>query len=452
MRKLTPKLKISDWYNYVAYSIPDNTDYINNIPSFTKMNKPIIADRLYHGITYYANHTHFTYFKIEYADPISYNGYCTTEREVNEMDKNKIQIEDIILNSVGLKNKAKAYITKYGITKIKNYFGCELLTWSYTEIRQINSILKELDSKNTLHIIDPCEIKNITSVLKLRNDTFVYVNESMPSVDKDGGHLYLYFFGKKAYAYKNKIASAIKRDVGGSTRIYNLTTINRNDWKTTVKINDVRDFDTLYFDGDIDKDIKSHLDSWIDSESIYKERGLLFKTGILLYGEPGTGKSSIALAIASYLKCNIINIDLSNFSNFNIGEVVTAIDADKDRYVILLDEIDTLFKSRDDQDTTQEQKEAISKLLALLDSAQSPNNVVFVATTNYIDRLDKAVIREGRFDKQYCIKNISKQTAIKMCYSFGLTHDEINKLLRDKVGDINPAKLQVEIVDVIKRR
>ena len=451
MRKFTPKLKISDWWNYAACTIPDNADYSSNIPSSAKMDKPIIPDQLYHTITYYGNHTHFDYFKIEYADPISYNGYCKTEREANEMDKNKIQIEDIILNSAGLKNKAKMHIAKYGINKIKNYFGCELLTWAYAEIQQINGILKELDSKNVLHILDPSEIKNITSVLKLRNDTFVYINEAIPGTDR-GGTLYLYFFGKKAYAYKNKIVSAIKRDVGDFTRIYNLTTINRNDWKTTVKINDVRDFDTLYFDGDIDKDIKSHLDSWIDSESIYKERGLLFKTGILLYGEPGTGKSSIALAIASYLKCNIINIDLSNFSNFNIGEVVTAIDADKDRYVILLDEIDTLFKSRDDQDTTQEQKEAVSKLLALLDSAQSPNNVVFVATTNYIDRLDKAVIREGRFDKQYCIKNISKQTAIKMCYSFGLTHDEINKLLRDKVGDINPAKLQVEIVDAIKRR
>lgn len=448
MRKFTPKLKISDWWNYVACTIPDNTDYISNIPSSAKLPRPLLPKS-----QRYLKDTWWPQALIpERASPISYDGYCTTEREVNEMDnKNKIQIEDIILNSAGLKNKAKMHIAKYGIAKIKNHFGFELLTWAYAEIQQINGILKELDSKNILHILDPSEIINITSVLKLRNDTFVYINESIPGTDS-GGSLYLYFFGKKAYAYKNKIVSAIKRDVGYFTRIYNLTTINRNDWKTTVKINDVRDFDTLYFDGNIDKDIKSHLDSWIDSESIYKERGLLFKTGILLYGEPGTGKSSIALAIASYLKCNIINIDLSNFSNFNIGEVVTAIDADKDRYVILLDEIDTLFKSRDDQDTTQEQKEAVSKLLALLDSAQSPNNVVFVATTNYIDRLDKAVIREGRFDKQYCIKNISKQTAIKMCYSFGLTHDEINKLLKDKVGDINPAKLQVEIVDTLKRR
>lgn len=448
MRKFTPKLKISDWWNYVACTIPDNTDYIGNIPSSAKLHKPIIPKS-----QRYLKDTWWPQALIpERESPISYDGYCTTEREENEMDnKNKIQIEDIILNSAGFKNKAKMHIAKYGIAKIKNHFGFELLTWAYAEIQQINGILKELDSKNILHILDPSEIINITSVLKLRNDTFVYINESIPGTDS-GGSLYLYFFGKKAYAYKNKIVSAIKRDVGYFTRIYNLTTINRNDWKTTVKINDVRDFDTLYFDGNIDKDIKSHLDSWIDSESIYKERGLLFKTGILLYGEPGTGKSSIALAIASYLKCNIINIDLSNFSNFNIGEVVTAIDADKDRYVILLDEIDTLFKSRDDQDTTQEQKEAVSKLLALLDSAQSPNNVVFVATTNYIDRLDKAVIREGRFDKQYCIKNISKQTAIKMCYSFGLTHDEINKLLKDKVGDINPAKLQVEIVDTLKRR
>lgn len=383
-------------------------------------------------------------------------------KEDEEMSNTKL--EDLLTNGIGginsIKNKAISSLAKYGMLKLKNHFGCERFYYSPSCIYNSYEVLKKYDKKNVLHLTnDDKEVKNRMAILKLQKDTFVYVEEHAIGKDRADGdiyYLYLYFFGKKAFAYRNKFTSECDKiactDNRIKTRVYNISTIDRDSWKSTVKIINNRGFDTLYFNDNIEKDIKAHLDSWMKNESIYKERGLLFKTGILLYGEPGTGKSSIAMAIADYLNCDIINIDLSNFSNFNIGEIVNTINADENKYVVLLDEIDTLFKSREDQDITQEQKEAINKLLMLLDSVQSPNNVVFVATTNYIERIDKAVIREGRFDKQYCIKNISKNTAIKMCYSFNLTHDEINNLLENKAGDINPARLQAEIVEVIKDR
>ena len=214
-----------------------------------------------------------------------------------------------------------------------------------------------------------------------------------------------------------------------------------------------RDFSTLFFDNHIEEDIKKFLDNWIENESIYRNRGLLFKTGILLYGNPGTGKSSIANAIAAYLDCNIITIDMTNFANLDIAGISTTINADSSRYIILLDEIDVLFSNRDNN--SKDQNEAISKLLLLLDSVQSPDNVVFVATTNYVDRLDPALIRKGRFDKKIEIGNISYNTAVKMCRSFGIKDEgEVELLLAksktDKNNNFNPATLQSDILEVMK--
>ena len=111
MRKFTPKLKISDWWNYAACTIPDNADYGISIPSSAKLPSPLLPKS-----QRYLKDTWWPQGLIpERVPPISYNRYCKTEREANEMDKNKIQIEDIILNSAGLKNKAKMYIAKYGL-------------------------------------------------------------------------------------------------------------------------------------------------------------------------------------------------------------------------------------------------------------------------------------------------------------------------------------------------
>jgi SpoVK/Ycf46/Vps4 family AAA+-type ATPase len=191
------------------------------------------------------------------------------------------------------------------------------------------------------------------------------------------------------------------------------------------------------------------------NKDIFVERGLMFKTGILLYGSPGTGKSSLATAIASYLGCDMIIIDTSTFDKLKINEVTNSIDADDDMYVVLLDEVDTLFKSRDDKDITDDQKKVVDKLLAFLDSAQSPNNVVFVATTNYIDNLDKAVRRKGRFDKEFEILDISVETAKRMCQGFNLDKETTDEIITSRMakGDrINPADLQVEIISRMRAK
>ena len=371
-------------------------------------------------------------------------------------ENNNNMVEEIIESGIGirgLKNKAINKLIKAGYNKTLNHFGVSVYSDNYNDAYDMIKIIKELDKKDKIKIKDDNKyIINSTYLLKMRKDTFILISGS----SKNGlASLYIYFFGKKSQRYYKWFVSKLRANDNNTNYVYNISYSKEEPrgWKCIMSTSAKRDFSTLFFDNHIEEDIKKFLDNWIENESIYRNRGLLFKTGILLYGNPGTGKSSIANAIAAYLDCNIVTIDMTNFANLDIAGISTTINADSSRYIILLDEIDVLFSNRDNN--SKDQNEAISKLLLLLDSVQSPDNVVFVATTNYVDRLDPALIRKGRFDKKIEIGNISYNTAVKMCRSFGIKDEgEVELLLAksktDKNNNFNPATLQSDILEVMK--
>ena len=95
---------------------------------------------------------------------------------------------------------------------------------------------------------------------------------------------------------------------------------------------------------------------------------------------------------------------MNSFKTLNVSMLTQSINADDKQYVILLEDIDTIFNSLDrtSENIDKEEKEIINKMLQFLDSNSSPNNVIFIATTNHIEKLDAAIVREGRFDCKIC--------------------------------------------------
>lgn len=372
------------------------------------------------------------------------------------------EIENLILSGTGikgLKNLAITKLIKEVMEKTKSHFGFELIYT--TQLDSVNELISKMDKNFNKHSTDinrwNYKAINSTFILKLRKDTYLLVSGDCDFKSENiREKIYLYFFGKKAYQELNKFKNRLKNTENNknTTAVYNISVseYNKSDWICDGKYIKSRSFDTLYFDDEIDKKIKKFLDNWLLNEDVYKRRGLTFKTGILIHGNPGTGKSSIASAIADYLDCNIIDIDMSSFSTINLSSLVNTINRDNEKYVILLDEIDAIFKDRDD-DITENQNNKVIKLLSFLDSVNSPSDVVFVATTNYYDKLDKALIRKGRFDKQIELNGISKETARRMCEGFGLNESSIKYLLNSKSDDelINPSSLQFEILEQVKK-
>lgn len=374
--------------------------------------------------------------------------------------------ETMVTSSMGVRAvtnriKIKAIMKAYNF--VKNSFGFESYIYQGRTFRSIVDYFE--NTCNVSIMTDQQKLMfpeiSVTKFVKVDYNTFLFITweHSDNPLTKSSYMSYMYIFGKRSYKHYKYINENILNPSTDSsirhTNIYTVYASNNNEgWQGVRTISQSRPFSTLYFDNDIEEKIKAHIDTWMKNKDVYRERGITFKTGILLYGSPGTGKSSIALAVADYMNCNIIMVDSATFKDLNVNELTASINADDKMYVIVLDDIDVILTSREDDKATMEDKANISKLLGFLDSGNSPNNVIFIATTNHIELFDSAITRAGRFDKIFEITNISKDTAIRMCEGFGLSHEQAKELIAvegHNKSSINPADLQVKIIDKIKQ-
>lgn len=382
-------------------------------------------------------------------------------------------IEDAIMDSQGLtgiKNKAIREGTYMLLRNLKNKFGIDMTLFDSFSTNTATKWIQHYDKNFKNHIENPYNMQhkgkkqmrslfiNSKFIINLGNNSFLFVSGGWRD-DQDGGsYIYMYFFGKHALSWFKKLSNYInKQENIIGNRTYSIvagegSAGSENWWSCVGGFYKARPIESVYMNQDKRNAIIHHLNHWLKNADLYKERGILFKTGILLYGNAGTGKSSMATAIATYLNCGMIIIDTTTFHSLNISELTEAINADDKLYVILIDEIDSIFISRDEDTLTEKQNENTTKLLSFLDSPQSPTNVVFIATTNYRDRLDKALLRKGRFDLEIELNDIDKDCAMEMCRGFGLSSTSATSLLKEKYGNsttINPSELQSSIIEVI---
>jgi len=122
-------------------------------------------------------------------------------------------------------------------------------------------------------------------------------------------------------------------------------------------------------------------------KSKFSQYGFLYKRSALLYGKPGVGKTIITNRIAEEVitKYNGICLLLEQ-----AGEIAIAFDVlnslqPNTPVVVVLEELDVLLQ-RDERE-----------MLVLLDGAIQKENVMFLATTNHIDKIPKRILRPGRF-------------------------------------------------------
>lgn len=129
------------------------------------------------------------------------------------------------------------------------------------------------------------------------------------------------------------------------------------------------------------------------------------RNGLLLFGEPGNGKTMFAEAIASELRLPFINVSFGNVVSKWIGEttenVMQVFEAARRQApcVLFLDEIDSLIRDRNAAASggSSEEAKTTNTLLTEIVNLRR-HRVVLIAATNFLDKLDQAAIREGRFD------------------------------------------------------
>lgn len=182
---------------------------------------------------------------------------------------------------------------------------------------------------------------------------------------------------------------------------------------------------------DSKNEILNFINNFMSLKEYHERVGLLYKTGLLLYGPSGTGKTTVVKIIASITNFGVRSINLLDINN------TTYI---PDNTIILFEDIDRDVDRLDEQN---KENVSMSTLLNFIDGIDSPNNVIFIATTNHIEKLDEALIRHGRFDKHIKMDNICEKTARDMCVHLECNPDVI---LSGEKFPINPAYLQAKCI------
>ena len=140
----------------------------------------------------------------------------------------------------------------------------------------------------------------------------------------------------------------------------------------------------------------------------FKALGAQVPKGVLLHGPPGTGKTLLAKAVASESGAQFFSQSASSFVEMFAGLGAARIrrlfaEARKNAPAILfIDEIDAVGARRG-SDNNSEREQTLNQLLVEMDGFSGSENVIVIAASNLLDKLDPALLRPGRFDRQVLV-------------------------------------------------
>lgn len=212
-----------------------------------------------------------------------------------------------------------------------------------------------------------------------------------------------------------------------------------------------RMLESVILDRGVSESIVADVRDFISNGKWYDERGIPYRRGYLLYGPPGSGKTSFIQALAGELGYNICILNLSErgLTDDRLNHLLTVA---PERSLVLLEDIDAAFSSnrqQSEQTGYQQSMVTFSGLLNALDGVASSDERIIFMTTNHIERLDPALVRPGRIDMKVYLGNASPYQIIQMFTRFyGTEYAEQARAFANKLQGhaVSTAQLQGHFV------
>jgi hypothetical protein len=218
---------------------------------------------------------------------------------------------------------------------------------------------------------------------------------------------------------------------------------------TKHKFQTTRTFDNVFFEQR--QNVKKHVEFFLTRKDWYEKKGIPYTLGFLFHGSPGTGKTSSIKAIANTCRRHIINVQLSEiktkaqlrhlFFNEEIhvhnGSVVEKFVIPVHERLYVIEDIDAMgdavlkrewkkpvvkVEEKKEKEPWEKEEEPeiidLSFLLNLLDGTLETTGRIITISSNFPERIDRALIRPGRIDMIIHFKKCNKEILLEMLESF----------------------------------
>jgi hypothetical protein len=220
----------------------------------------------------------------------------------------------------------------------------------------------------------------------------------------------------------------------------------RSVWFQRQKLSICRGLDSIALDSQQENLLKKELDTFVNDRKFYERIGLPYRRGILLYGKPGTGKTSLINAISSHLSRDIYYLNLKMveddselsalFSSVPPNQLIVIEDVDAQTRVLHKRNL-KYFKKTNDKQTGNKKDDkksyfSLSTFLACLDGHILSEGNIIIMTTNHLDCLDPACTRPGRMDVHlelgYCTRYQIRKLFKSIISRLEISENMLNKL------------------------
>ncbi|VWL85821.1 ATP-dependent zinc metalloprotease FtsH [Oceanivirga miroungae] len=189
----------------------------------------------------------------------------------------------------------------------------------------------------------------------------------------------------------------------------------------------------------------------------FSKAGARVPKGVMLVGEPGTGKTLLAKAVAGESGASFFNISGSEFVEMYVGVGASRVrdlfdEAKKSKpAIIFIDEIDAIGRKRGEGRSggNEEREQTLNQLLVEMDGFDTDTQIIVIAATNREDVLDKALLRSGRFDRKITVSapDLKAREEILKVHAKGKKLSQDVKL--EDIAKITPGYVGADLANIL---